>query len=52
MPRDIDLSRFDRRRQPLDDTNRTFDELAERPDILRGFDRFLIKAEDAVERPD
>ena len=40
MPRDIDLSRFDRRRQLLDDTNRYFDELAERPDVLRGFDRF------------
>jgi hypothetical protein len=51
MPRDIDLSRFDRRRQLLDDTNRYFDELTERPDVLRGFDRFHRDAHTILQSP-
>src|SRR5471030_3330916 len=51
MPRDIDLSRFERRRQLLDDTNRFFDELTERPDVLRGFDRFHQDAHAIIQSP-
>jgi hypothetical protein len=51
MPRDIDLSRFERRRQLLDDTNRYFDELTERPDVLRGFDRFHRDAYTIIQSP-
>jgi hypothetical protein len=51
MPRGIDLSRFDRRRQLLEDTNRYFDELTERPDVLRGFDRFHQDAHAIIQSP-
>ena len=51
MPRDIDLSRFERRRLLLDDTNRYFDELTERPDVLRGFDRFHRDAHAIIQSP-
>jgi hypothetical protein len=51
MPRDIDLSRFERRRNLLDDTNRYFDQLTERPDVLRGFDRFHQDAHAVIQSP-
>jgi hypothetical protein len=51
MPRDIDLSRFERRRLLLDDTNRYFDALTERPDVLRGFDRFHRDAHAIIQSP-
>lgn len=51
MPRDIDLARFERRRQLLDDTNRCFDELTERPDVLRGLDRFHQDAYSIIQSP-
>ncbi|MSU80647.1 MAG: DUF1501 domain-containing protein [Gemmataceae bacterium] len=51
MPRDIDLSRIERRRQLLDDTNRAFDVLTERPDVLRGFDRFHQEAHAIIQSP-
>jgi hypothetical protein len=51
MPANIDLSRFDRRQQLLADTNRAFDELAERPDILRGFDQFQRDARQIILSP-
>ncbi len=49
MPREIDESRFERRRRLLEDTNRYFDQLdADRPDILQGFDQFQRDANQIV----
>jgi hypothetical protein len=39
LPDGIDADRFARRRQLLQDTERSFDQLAERPDLLRSIDK-------------
>jgi hypothetical protein len=48
LPRDIDMARFERRRRYLEETARAFDELTERPDILRGLDEFQRNAHEIV----
>jgi hypothetical protein len=51
MPRNIDMARFARRRQLLGDTNRFFDELSERPDLLQGLDNFHRDAHQIILSP-
>lgn len=52
LPRGIDMARFQRRRQLLEDTNRYFDALdRDRPDILRGYDQFQRDAQEIVLSP-
>lgn len=51
LPRTIDLSRFERRRQLLEDTNRYFDSLVDRPDVLQGLDRFHRDAHQMILAP-
>jgi len=45
------LDRFQRRRRFLEETNRYFDTLAERPDLLRGLDNFHRDAHQIILAP-
>jgi len=51
MPPGIDLQRFETRRKLLKETETSFDTLAERPDLLRGFDKFYDDAHQIILSP-
>lgn len=51
LPPGIDMTRLERRRALLQDTNRFFDELRDRPDLLRGFDNFHRDAHEIILSP-
>lgn len=51
MPAGIDPERYERRRALLRDTERSFDKLVERPDLLRGIDKFYEDAHQIILSP-
>jgi hypothetical protein len=51
LPRDITPARFERRRRFLEASNRYFDQLNERPDLLRGLDTFQRDAHQIILAP-
>jgi hypothetical protein len=51
LPSGIDLARFERRRTLLKETERSFESLVERPDLLRGFDKFYEDAHQIILSP-
>lgn len=51
MPPGIDRARFESRRTLLRDTEKSFSRLAERPDLLRGIDRFYEDAHQIILSP-
>lgn len=48
LPPGITMDRLERRRALLNDTNRFLDELAERPDLLQGYDNFQRDAHQII----
>lgn len=51
LPPGIDRERFESRRKLLKDTENSFDKLVERPDLLRGFDKFYDDAHQIILSP-
>ena len=51
LPASIDRERFERRRTLLQDTEKSFDRLVERPDLLRGLDKFYEDAHQIILSP-
>jgi hypothetical protein len=51
LPPGIDRERFDRRRALLLDTEKSFEKLVERPDLLRGYDKFYEDAHEIILSP-
>ncbi|MBC7816422.1 MAG: DUF1501 domain-containing protein [Planctomycetaceae bacterium] len=51
LPPGIDPERYERRRALLRDTERSFDKLVERPDLLRGLDKFYDDAHQIILSP-
>jgi arylsulfatase A-like enzyme len=51
LPPGIDPARFERRQALLRDTAPSFDQLAERPDLLRSLDKFYQDAHDIILSP-
>ncbi len=51
LPSGIDRERFERRRALLKDTDRSFDKLAERPDLLKSLDKYYQDAHQIILSP-
>jgi hypothetical protein len=51
MPEGIDRERFDRRRKLLEDSEKSFDRLVERPDILGSYDKYYQDAHQIILSP-
>jgi len=51
LPPGIDLARFEQRRKLLMDTEKSFDRMVERPDLLRGYDKFYDDAHQIILSP-
>lgn len=51
LPPGIDRERFERRRKLLKETEHSFEELVERPDLLGGFDKFYEDAHQIILSP-
>ena len=51
MPDGIDRERFDRRRKLLEDSEKSFDRLVERPDILGSYDKYYQDAHQIILSP-
>ncbi len=51
LPDGIDMPRFERRRQLLINSEKSFRQLAERPDLLHGFDKFYDDAHQIILSP-
>ena len=51
LPPGIDRERYERRRQMLNETEKSFASLIDRPDLLRGYDKFYQDAHDIILSP-
>ena len=51
LPPGIDLARFEQRRKLLVDTEKSFERMVERPDLLRGYDKFYDDAHQIILSP-
>jgi hypothetical protein len=51
LPPGIDRARYERRRALMNDTETSFDKLVDRPDLLRGFDKFYQDAHEIILSP-
>jgi hypothetical protein len=51
LPPGIDRERFERRRQLLEDSEKSFDRLVERPDLLQSYDKYYQDAHQIILSP-